>query len=131
MPELEANVRLGSTAAVPPFPHEVRFRTQSGHVSDLRHFAFPLVDGRSTFACTLVVSVRIGEMHIRYVPDEEIAGLARRFIREHGPAATDLVTRREYEELGAGNVSGAGICRRLIREIEKLLTLEPVSLLKH
>jgi hypothetical protein len=41
------------------------------------------------------------------------------------------VTRREHEELGAGNVNGAGLCRRLVREIEKLLTLEPVSLLKH
>jgi hypothetical protein len=70
-------------------------------------------------------------MHIRYVADQELSQLARRFIKQHGQAAPGLVTMKEHEELVAGNVNGAGLCRRLVREIEKLLTLEPVSLLKH
>jgi hypothetical protein len=68
---------------------------------------------------------------IRHVSDHEITGLARRFIKEHGQAAPDLVATKEQEVLREGNVTGAGICRRLICEIQQLLTLEPVSLLKH
>jgi hypothetical protein len=70
-------------------------------------------------------------MQTRHVSDNEIAQLARRFVKQHGEAATNLVTQKEHEVLREGNVTGAGICRRLIREIDKLLTLEPASLLVH
>ena len=65
------------------------------------------------------------------ISDKDIAQLARGFVRQHGHAAIALVTGKENEVLIEGNVAGAGICRRLIREIEKLLTIEPASLLLH
>lgn len=76
--------------------------------------------------------VRIRAMQTNsYVPDHEIVRLARDFVKQHGPTAVELVARKEREILGAGDIPGAGICRRLLREIERLLALEPASLLIH
>jgi hypothetical protein len=67
----------------------------------------------------------------RYLSHDEIARMARRFVREHGQAATGLVRGKEEEAITEGNLHGAVICRRLVQEIESLLALEPTTAARH
>jgi hypothetical protein len=65
------------------------------------------------------------------IPDDQISRLARGFIRQYGTSAPELVMGEERKALRDGDLRGAAICRRLSSEIEKLLALEPISLMVH